>query len=274
MRAFLGRKVGLVLTVLSLIVGLFGVFRDDEQYLLCAFIVPAAIVLVVVLRRWRNIPVSNGQYLELDQADRFVYQAVEPIQYPVCAHESVSHSIGAAIAALAARAVLRSIELLLSMILERQIQMQNETDFTPDVVERHIERLRRIQAIVTGLLSKSNIWVKCYGEMSDSKLVIESLHEIRRKLDEDMVEKLEEFYRSIPKKVGRHQVDPRWGPLIKTRITVAAPRSLSQIQKEVQDVWRPARDILKELDGDWTRDIGRLHKDQICTPPSLRECLR
>jgi hypothetical protein len=226
-----------------------------------------------VIQRWRNIPVSNDLYLGLEQTDRLIYEAVEPIQYPVCCHESISHSIGVAIAALAARAVLKSIEYLQSMIHERQLLMQNETDFKPDVVEKHLGRLRRIQAIITGLLSKSNIWITCYNDVNNSSEVIRSLHRIRRELDENIVEKLEEFFKSIPKKVGRHVVDVKWGPLIENRITIEAPRLLAKIHRSILDIQQPAREILRKLEGDWEKDIIYIHKDQLCTPPDTRRCI-
>ena len=270
MHAFFSKKVEFVLTFFCLIVGTVGIFKDGLQYLLLAFIIPAIILLVVLSRRYRNIPIPTGQNLGIDQADQLIYEAVEISQYPICAHLSTSHCTGVAIAALAARTILRNIEHLQDMIIERQIQMQDETDFTPDVVERHIQRLRRIQAIITGLLSKSNILVFCYNKINGSNLVIESLHKIRRNLDQDIIEKLEEFYKCIPKKVGRHMVDVRWGPLIKNRITVEAPRLLAKIGRSIVDIQEPARAILKKLESDWGRDIIYLHKDSLCTPPNHR----
>ncbi len=270
------RKVqaSLIFGTLSIVVGLIGAWSEERKYYLVALVVLSAILCLLLLRRWRDIPVSGTRYLDQGKADVMVAKAVTLTQYPICTHLSVSHATGVAVGTLAARTVLASIKHFEDMLDERQNQMRRETDFTADVVLKHLNRLRRIQAILTGLLSPSNCWMACYLEIEEAHPVFDALDTVRRRLEEDIVDSLEAFYRGIPRRVGRHYQDERWGPRIQRRICSEIPQALVDIQHTIKESAEPAGIIVEKLEIDWQRNIAYLHRDRACMPGSLKNIRR
>lgn len=259
-------RISLLLSVLSVVAGYIGAFAVGKQYVLMILTVPAVLLFVITIQRWQNVHTPEGCYLDVERANIMVATAVKPTEYPLCAHMTVTHTNGVAVAALAARVIVTSIKHLQGMLIQREKEMQGELIFTPDVVETHLRRLRRIQAITAGLVSGGNLLVQCYCQIPNGAEIVKSLDDVRGKLDHNLVEKLEEFYKGFPKKVNRHEEVEPWRSRIKELIVVEAPIKLTEVLDILFEVEEPARMLLRDLEVDWQRDLTFLSRDTLCKP--------
>jgi len=264
----LSSRITLLLTTLCLVISYVAVISQHPEmwYILVILSFLSFVVFMLLLPHRKNIPVTGDRYLGNDCAGVMVATAVNPAEYPLCADLTVMHANGAAVAAIAARAISTSIQHLLGMLLQRQEEMQEELMFTPDVVERHLKRLRRIQAIVSGVVSRANLIIQCYCQIPDAVEIYNKLDKLRQKLDDNVLEKIDEFYKSIPDNVDRHgEVDP-WKTKIHDLIKEEIPHVLTRLLRNLFEVEEPARILLEKLESDWQRDLRYFWERELCRP--------
>jgi len=266
----LSRRINLLLTVLSLIVSYVAVIWQAPKlwYVLIIITIPACIVFTVLLPRRRNIPVKGTRNLDYRLASEMLASAVNlrSYQYPLCTHLTVIHTNGTAVTAIMARAISTSIRYLHGMLLQRQEEMQKELIFTPDVVERHLKRLRRIQAIASGMVSQANLIIKCYCQLPDAAEIYNKLDKVSQELDDDVLEKMDDFYKGIPGNIGRHvEVEP-WKTKIHDLIKEQIPRVLIRQLRTLFEAEEPAVNLHRSFEDDWHNDLMQLRGDQLCKP--------
>lgn len=259
-------RISLLLSVLSVLTGYIGAFAAGKHYMLLVLTIPAVLLFIITLQRWQNVRIPEDSYMDGENADIMVATAVRPTEYPLCAHLTVTHTNGVSIAAIAARAVFTSIKYLQGMLIQREKEMQGELMFTPDVVETHLRRLRRIQAITAGLVSGGNFLVQCYCRIPNSTKIVKSIDSVRIKLDRNIVEKIEEFCKGIPKEVNRHEEVEPWRSRIKQLIKVETPSESTEVLDILFKVEEPAKNLLRSLEIDWQRDLRFLSVDTLCKP--------
>lgn len=228
--------------------------------------VPAVILFVLSLRRYRNVLVSRGGHLSSDLADTLVNTAVDPREYPLCAHLTVTHSNGVAIAAMMARVTLTSIKHLQKMLFQRVEEMQGELMFTREAVERHLTRLQRIQSIASVLVSGGNLQSRCYCEIPDAAGICNVLDEIQKKLDHDAVQRMQHFGKGIPEDTKSPEDTELWRERIRALIQVEIPLVLTEVLDSLSNVEKPASELIKKLEADWQRDLRFLWEDHLCKP--------
>jgi hypothetical protein len=219
----------------------------------------------------RNIPVKGDRNLDNGRAGEMLASAVnlKSFQYPLCAHLTVIHTNGTAIAALTARSIFISIRYLQGMLLQREKEMLDELIFTPDVVETHLRRLRRIQSISSGLVSRGNLLSQCYCQILNADDIYAVLEKVSKKLDEEIVEKIDEFYKSIDINVGRHQQVEPWKSKIHNLIKEEIPPLLAELSRVLFDTDERAANLLKGFEDDWQHDLTFLWKDHLCQPSAV-----
>ena len=259
----LSPKANLLLSSLSVIAGYVGVFTLGP-YMLTILTVPAVILFVLSLRAIRNVSVPKERHLEPNFANMMVTTAVEPKDYPLCAHSCVVHSNGVAVAALAGRTVLTSIKYLQKMLRQREEEMQGELIFTAAVVERHLRRLERIQSITSGLTSGGNLSNQCYKQISKAEEVCDKLMQVREKLYGDTIVKLREFLETIP--IEPKEITKSKEEEIKSMIKNKIPLVLTKVLDTLYSAEENAKQILENLESDWHDDLMFLWNDGHCKP--------
>ena len=263
--SWLTPRISLLLSALSVLAAYVGAFALGA-YMLVLLTIPAVILFVLSLKRYHNVHVSRGGHLSSELADTLVNTAVDPREYPLCAHLTVTHSNGVAIAAMIARVTLTSIKHLQKMLFQRVEEMQGELMFTREVVERHLTRLQRIQSIASVLVSGGNLQSRCYCEIPDAAGICNVLDEVRKKLDHDVIQKMQHFGESIPEDTESPENIELWRERIRTLIQVEIPSVLTEVLESLYKVEKPANKLVKKLETDWERDLRFLWEDHLCKP--------
>ena len=260
----LSPKTNLLLSALSVLAGYVGVFALGP-YTLTILTIPAVILFVLSLRAIRNIPVPTERHLKPDLAKMMVRTAVEPLDYPLCAHLCTDHSNGVAVAAMASRTILTSVKYLQRMLIQREEEMQGELIFTGAVIERHLRRLERIESITSGLITGGNLSNQCYKKISNvAEEVCNNLTQVSEKLYNDTIVRLRELLETVPtdpKKITKSQKEE-----IKSVIKVQIPHVLTMISDMLYNAGEHAKQVLKELENDWHDDLMFLWNDGLCKP--------
>lgn len=279
----LSPKINLFLTILSIVLSYSLVLWQAPKlwYVLLILTVPAIVLFFLSLARWRNVPLEGDRYLNNENANRMVVSAVNPrLRYPLCAHLTVMHANGTTVATKMARTMLRTIHYLVDILLSHERDMQIELIFSPDVVEKHLSKMRRDQGIISGLVRSWEPLNRDYQLIPEAIQVYQVLASLSEELHNNVIIKMDVFCKKMPGVVKRDIHDfyygkinkvknperaEEWRSLIQKLLTEVAPILTGLVQK-LRAAEAIARDSLEQLETDWEHDLSFLWQDPLCKP--------
>lgn len=258
-------RVNLLLSVLSLIVGLVGTFALNKWWAV-VLIVPAIILCLLSFQRAWNVPCRPNCWLSQKNAEDIFATAIVPEQSPPCAHLTVEHSMGVAVATLSARCMLTSIIYLKRMLLSLEEEIQNETMFSLDALDTHTDRLRRIQAIAAGIVSGGNFTAQCYRLINRSDPIVQELNNISKDLRDNVLKAVMESRYTVPPDIERHMAVDQWKKWVKDILIDKICPGTTKNVRRLEKLADSAQEILDSLVKDWHGDLRFLWEDYLCKP--------
>jgi hypothetical protein len=263
---WLAPRISLSLSVLSLIIGLPGVFAVNKWWVLI-LIVPPVFVFLLTFRRLQNVPCRPDCWLNPKDAKGIYATAVAPEQGPICAQLTVEHSAGVAVAALTARAMLVSIMHLKRMLLLLEEEIQKERIFSCDALDTFTRRIQRIQAITAGMVCGGNFSAQCYLLVPNTETIIRGLDLISKSLM-DAFENVANLRASVPVDIEHRKEVAGWGKRIRGLLIDKTCPIITENVRQLDELATKANGILVSLGRDWNADIRFLWDDSFCKPPA------
>ena len=256
-------------TILSLVVTYMEILSKDPQlwYILLIITPLASLVEICLLPHWRNIPVPQNRYLMKDRTDGMIAATVNPREYPLCAHLTVAHSNGTAIAALTAQTIYLNIKELQIKMVHQQVEMGNEKAYSVYVVREHLDILRCIHAILLNSVNRGNLLIGCYRTVPGADKIYRGLREVNLEFEEKIIKVLEQFLMDIPDEIKQqNEGDERLKPEIRKLITQEIPAKLAELVQSLFRLEDWAKKLSQDIEADWDRDLRFLWEDNQCKP--------
>jgi hypothetical protein len=268
---WLGRASGrfsLFLSALSLVLScLTLIWQDRRMWYVIPFIaLPACVLFALGLPRRQNEPVKGKRTLAERTALGMLALAVNPKQCPLCAKLHTIHADGTTVAALAARGMLFTIkELQIQLLHQLREMVKLEKAFSKDVVETHYTILHDIHSVILNTLSRGNILVTCYRNITGAKDVLVQIEEVNDRFEGEIIGPMSNFLKDASD-VGAHVEREPWRTQVESLITRQLPVALSELIGVLHGAEEPAAKLLASLEDDWHSDLRCLWKDHLCKP--------
>lgn len=276
-------KISLFISILSLVVGTGLALGKDIQlwYIPLTLSVPTILIFLFTIQRRRPIQSRSDGFLNQDKAFQMLSEAVslEPLTNPFCWHLTIMHANGTAVAARVAETMLSTTQLLREIILKRIGNMQAEHLNTADKIKFHLGRIRRVEAIIAGVVTKDNTATKSYCLIHEGEKVCNLLSEGRDLFDE-IVNNMDDFSNKIPPDISKEleefyllsfddsklsQDARKWKHSISILMKQDIPAKLVKIiENNLIDAEKLAKIVLDKLRQDWFNHLKFVWNDPIC----------
>lgn len=262
---WLAPRFNLLLSILSLIVGLVGTLALNKWWVV-VLVIPAVILFLLSFERARNVPCRPDCWLRPGLAKDIFATTIDPEQSPPCAHLTVEHSTGVVAATLTARCVLTTIIHLSRMLLLLEDEIQKEGVFSVDSLDTHTNGLQRIQAVAAGVISGGNFATQCYCIIPESGSIVQELNNINKCWQDNLLKEIADFRDSIPPDIERHVEVAPWKTKIRDLLIDRICPGITENVIKLQKLADPAREIVDSLVKDWHGDLRFLWEDYLCKP--------
>lgn len=279
-------KISLFISLLSFAIGttLALVKVPGMWYIPLILSIPTVLIFIFTIQRWTVIPLRGPRFLNEDTAYQILGEAVymNPKENPICWHLTIMHANGIAIASKLAETILCTIKHLQKIILGRSGNMQREGISTVSKIRIHLDRLRRIDAIITGVVTEENTTTKSYRNIQEGNNVYKLLKEGRDLLRENILDIMDNFCDKVPLEVNEELVKfhllsrddselskeaGEWRDSINKLMVQNVPAELTKIVNDkLIEADKLASSILDKLRKDWFTDLRFIWSDSICRP--------